>query len=91
MRNDGVKLSSVGRFDYTVSGKTGDTNGMLIQWDPPHPANFDFVKLVTPLPMNQGRERLFWNTWIFSNRGFRVYITDFNGAGVYRHFTFAVF
>ena len=91
MRSDGVKLSSVGRYDYTVSGKTGDTNGLLIQWIPSHPAFFDFVKLVTPLPMNQGRERLFWNTWTFSDKGFRVYIQDFNGVGVDRHFTFAVF
>ena len=29
MRDDGVKLSSVGRYDYTTSGRTGDVNGML--------------------------------------------------------------
>ena len=92
MRDDGVTLSSVGRYDYTTSGRTGDTNGMIIQWtNPPHPAGLDFVKLVTPLPMAQGRERLFWNTWIFSSRGFRVFISDSSGNGVNRHFTFAVF
>jgi hypothetical protein len=81
----------VGRFDYTVTGKSGDATGCLISWTEPHPANLDFVKLVTPLPMAQGRERLFWNTWIGSNRSFRVYIQDFNNVGVDRHFTFAVF
>ena len=47
--------------------------------------------LVTPLPLVQQRERLFWNTWIGSSRSFRVFISDFNGNGVNRHFTFAVF
>jgi hypothetical protein len=91
LRSDGFKLSSVGRFDYTVSGSSGAAAGCLISWTEPHPANLDFVKLVTPLPMAQGRERLFWNTWIGSNRSFRVYIQDFNNVGVDRHFTFAVF
>ena len=92
MRDDGVVLSSVGKYTYTVSGRTGDANGMLISWtDPPHPANFDFVKLVTALSSTGNRERLFINTWIGSSRSFRVFISDFNGAGVNRHFTFAVF
>ena len=92
VRNDGIKLSSVGRFDYTTSGNTGDANGMLISWvNPPHPANLDFVKIVTPLSMVLGREKLFWNTWIGSNRSFRAFITDADGNGVDRHFTFAVF
>jgi hypothetical protein len=91
LRSDGVKLTSVGRYDYSVTGKTSDAAGLLISWvNPPHPANLDFVMLVTPLPMAQGRERLFWNTWIGSSRSFRIFVSDFNGVGVDRHLTFAV-
>ena len=92
LRSDGVKLTSLGMYDYTTSGRTGAADGLLISWvNPPHPANLDFVMLVTPLPLAQGRERIFWNTWIGSSRSFRIYMSDFNGNGVDRHLTFAVF
>ena len=84
-------MSSVGRYSFTVSGRTGNADGMLISWNEPHPASLDFVKLVTPLPLVYGRARMFWNTWPHTNKSFRVFISDFNGAGLSTLFTFAVF
>jgi hypothetical protein len=87
----GELMSSVGRYSFTISGRTGSADGMLISWNEPHLANLDFVKLVTPLPLVYGRARMLWNTWIHTNKSFRIFISDSSGAGLNTHFTFTVF